>query len=191
MIPPALLWGKGRHCPRHLLRSSSFPHLRVAGGSALPQEARHAGLGDDLAWDRAALEDTWGRPRRWADWGLPCGRAVDDSASRQGKMCWMASVCFRTAENCWAQSSTVLPKSIAWETGASTKRTLSTSLVSNRLSHRWCSWTTSVDITFPKERTVTSVAHGARSVAECSFCINLESVLPWWILMPWLGVLAG
>ncbi len=47
-----------RHCPRHLLRSSSFPHLRVAGGSALPQEARHAGLGDDLAWDRAALEDT-------------------------------------------------------------------------------------------------------------------------------------
>ncbi len=28
--PPALLRGKEWRCPRHLLRSSSFPHLRVA-----------------------------------------------------------------------------------------------------------------------------------------------------------------
>ncbi len=72
-------------------------------------------------------------------------------ASCRGKMCWIASVCFCTAENCWAQSSTVSPNSPAWETRASRKLTLSTSLLSARLSHRRRSWTTSVDIAFTRD----------------------------------------
>ncbi len=50
--------------------------------------------------------------------------AVADGASRQGKMCWMTSVCFCTAENCCTLSSTLLSYSQAWETGASRKRTV-------------------------------------------------------------------
>ncbi len=38
-----------------------------AGGAALLREARRAGQGIDSAWGGAALEDTGGRPRRWAD----------------------------------------------------------------------------------------------------------------------------
>ncbi len=30
-----------------------------------------------------------------------------DGASRWGRMCWIASVCFCTTENCWAKPSTV------------------------------------------------------------------------------------
>ncbi len=98
---------------------------------------------------------------------------------------------FCTAENCWAQSSPVLPNSPAWETRASRKHTLSTLLISARLSHRWRSWPTSEDIAFPRDRAVTFVAHRARSVTERSSCINLGLVLPSCILVPWLGVLAG
>ncbi len=46
------------------------------------------------------------------------------SVKGKTKMCWMDSVCFCTAENCWAQSSTVSPNSLAWETAASRKRTV-------------------------------------------------------------------
>ncbi len=128
------------------------------GGTALLQEARRAGLGDDSAQGGAALEDAGGRPRRRADWGLARDGAVADGASCRGKMCWMASVCFCTAENSWAESSTVSPNSPAWETGG---WTLSTSLISARLSHRWHSWATSVDITFPRGRAVTFVTRRA------------------------------
>ncbi len=99
-------------------------------------------------------------------------------ASRRGKMCWIASVCFCTAENCWAQSSTVSPNSPACETRASRKLTLLTSLLSARLSHRRRSWTTSVDIAFPRDCAVTFLARSARSVAERSSCFNLGLVLP-------------
>ncbi len=68
------------------------------------------------AWGGAALEDAGGRPRRRADWGLAPGAAVD-GASRRGRMCWIASVCCCTAENCWAKPSTVSPNSPAWEMG--------------------------------------------------------------------------
>ncbi len=54
-----------------------------------------------------------------------------------GQVCWIASVCCCTAENCWAKPSTVSPNSPAWEIGASRKCALSTSLISTRLSQRW------------------------------------------------------
>ncbi len=61
-----------------------------------------------------------------------------------GQVCWIASVCCCTAENCWAKPSTVSPNSPAWEMGASRKCALSTSFISTRLSQRWRSWTTMV-----------------------------------------------
>ncbi len=82
-----------------------------------------------------------------------------------GQVCWIASVCCCTAENCWAKSSTVSPNSPAWEMGASRKRALSTSFISTRLSQRWRSWTTMVDITFQRDRTVIFGARRAKSVA--------------------------
>ncbi len=93
-------------------------------------------------------------------------------------MCWIASVCCCIAENCWAKPSTVSPNSSAWEMGASRKRALSTSFISARLSQRWCSWTTMVDIAFPRDRVVTLVTHRAKSVTVRSSCINPGSVLP-------------
>ncbi len=39
-------------------------------------------------------------------------------------------------------------------------------------------WTTSVDIAFPRDCAVTSVAHRARSVAERSSCFNLGLYYP-------------
>ncbi len=56
------------------------------------------------------------------------------------------------------------------------KRALSTSFISARLSQRWRSWTTMVDIAFPRDRAVTFVAHRVKSVAVRSSCIN-----------PWVG----
>ncbi len=88
-----------------------------------------------------------------------------DGASRQGRICC-------TAENCWAKPSTVSLNSPPWEMGASRKRALSTSFISARLSQRWRSWTTMVDIAFPRDRAVTFVARRAKSVAVRSSCIN-------------------
>ncbi len=90
-----------------------------------------------------------------------------DGASRRGRMCWIASVCCCTAENCWAKPSTVSPNSPPWEMGASRKRALSTSFISARLSQRWRSWTTMVDIAFPRDRAVTFVARRA-SQSPCA-----------------------
>ncbi len=148
-----------------------------AGGAALLREAQRTGLCVNSAWGGAALEDAGGRPRRRADRGLAPGAAVD-GASRRGRMCWIASVCCCTAENCWAKPSTVSPDSPPWEMGASRKRALSTSFISARLSQRWRSWTTMVDIAFPRDRAVTFVARRAKSVAVRSSCINPGSVLP-------------
>ncbi len=87
-------------------------------------------------------------------------------------------ICCCTAENCWAKPSTVSLNSPAWEMGASRKRALSTSFISARLSQRWCSWTTMVDIAFLRDRAVTFVTHRAKSVGVRSSCINPGSVLP-------------
>ncbi len=190
--PPALLRGKEWRCPRHLLRSSSFPHLRVClcqgrfiaslddiraswntGGATLLREARRAGL--RFSTGRSSSGGHRRAPTATSRLGLALRRS---SASRRGKMCWIASVCFCIPENYWAQSSTVSPNSQAWETRASRKLTLSTSLLSARLSHRRRSWTTSVDIAFPRDCAATSLTRRARSVAEGSSCFNLGLVLP-------------
>ncbi len=81
------------------------------------------------------------------------------------------------AQNCWAKPSTVSPNSPAWEMGASRKRAMSTSFISARLSQICRSWTTMVDIAFPRERNVTFVVRRAKSVAVRSSCINPGSVL--------------
>ncbi len=90
-------------------------------------------------------------------------------------MCWIASVCFCTTENCWAKPSTVSPNSPAWEMGASIKRTLSTSFISARLSQRWCS--TRVDIAFLMDRTV--IRRPSTSGRNYPQCICF-SALAWW-----------
>lgn len=66
-----------------------------------------------------------------------------------GQGCVLTSVCFWTAEKCWAKSSTVLLKRPAWEIGSSRKHTLSAFRISARFSQRCCSWTTRVDIAWP------------------------------------------
>ncbi len=143
------------------------------GGAALLREARRAGL--QFSTGRSSS----GGHRRAPTATSRLGLALQwSSASRRGKMCWIASVCFCTAENCWAQSSTVSPNSPAWETRALRKLNLSTSLLSARLSHRRRSWTTSVDIAFPRDCAVTSLTRRARSVTERSSCFNLGLVLP-------------
>ncbi len=82
-----------------------------------------------------------------------------------GQVCWIASVCCCTAKNCWAKPSTVSPNSPAWEMEASRKHALSTSFFSARLSQRWRSWTTMVDIAFPRDHTVTFVTRRATSAS--------------------------
>ncbi len=142
------------------------------GGAALLREAQRAGL--RFSTGRSSSGGHRRAPTATSRLGLALRRS---GASRRGKMCWIASVCFCTAENCWAQSSTVSPNSQDWETRASRKLTLSTSLLSARLSHRRRSWTTSVDIAFPRDCAATSLARRARSVAERSSCFNLGLVL--------------
>ncbi len=143
----------------------------------LPREARHAGLAKDQARGGAALEDTGGHPRQRADWGLPCG------ASRRGKISLF--------QYCWELLGTVLD-SVAEQSNLGEESFEKAYFVdfarSTRLSHRG---STSVDIAFPRDCAVTSVARRARLVAERNSCINLRLVLPSCILMPWLGVLTG
>ncbi len=133
-----------------------------AGGAALLREARRACLGVYLAWGGAALEDAGGHPRRRADRGLVPGAAVADGASRRGRMFWIASVCFCTVEDSWAKPSR--------------KHALLISFISARLSQRWHSWATMVDIAFPKA--MTFVARRANSVAVRSSCITPGLELP-------------
>ncbi len=143
------------------------------GDVALLREARRAGLAAASARGGAALEDAGGHPRQRADGGLVLGAAAAAGASRRGRMCWIASVCFCTAENCWAKPSTVSPNSPAWEMGVLHDE----SFISARSSQRWRSWTTIVDIAFPRDRAVTFIARRVRSVAVRSSCINPGSEL--------------
>ncbi len=86
----------------------------------------------------------------------PGPRAAVAGASRLGRRCWIASVSAvlpRTAGQSprWCRR-TAQP---AWEMGASRKCALSAPFISARLSQRWRSWTTMVDIAFPRDRAVT------------------------------------
>lgn len=74
------------------------------------------------------------------------------AVSCQGKICFMASVCFWTAEHCWAKSLTVSPKRPAWEMGVTRKQTFSVSFISARSNQRCRSWTSRVDIIWPRAK---------------------------------------
>ncbi len=111
---------KERRCSRRLLRKSKLQHLRVARVRAASSTSwtiwglggtrgRHSPARGSThrprcrsAWGGQlwrTQEDAGGRPRRWADWGLAPGAAVD-GASRWGMMCWLprsAAVPPRTA----------------------------------------------------------------------------------------------
>ncbi len=110
--------------------------------------------------------------------GLQPAVGLETAADRRGRMWRNASVCFCAAENCWAKSSTASPNRPAWEIGESRKRCLSDSLISAKVSHRWRSWTTNVDIVWPRARAVTFVALSARSVAVRSSCNTPGSASP-------------
>ncbi len=128
IILPALLRVKERHCSRRLLRKSKLQHLRVAC-------VRAALL---TSWPRCRFSLGWsslggcrraptatGRmrtgllsstvPSTAGQRSAPLLGAAVVSASRRGSMCWIASVCCCTSENCWAKPSTVSPNSPAWE----------------------------------------------------------------------------
>ncbi len=60
---------------------------------------------------RPGAEQLWRAAHGDGDWGLAPGAAVD-GVSRRGRMCWIASVCCCTAENCWAKPSTVSPTAL-------------------------------------------------------------------------------
>ncbi len=197
ILHPALLRGK-EWCYRHLLKSR-IPRLRVArprddaypGTSQAWQGRRRAaplscGQLHAAAIVKAAvvaeLERRW-RPQEGAFGdeqaeGLQPAVGLKTAANRRGRMWRNASVCFCAAENCWAKSSTASPNRPAWEIGESRKRCLSDSLISAKVSHRWRSWTTNVDIVWPRARAVTFVALSARSVAVRSSCNTPGSASP-------------
>ncbi len=100
--PPALLRGKEWRCPRHLLKSSSLLHLWVArvrvallppwtisgpaGTRGVPRSRERldsAGLGDDSAWEGAALGGHRRVPMATSRLGLALWRS---GASCRGKM---------------------------------------------------------------------------------------------------------
>ncbi len=151
-----------------------------AGCAGLLRPAPRCGRSEGCCCGRAGaeVETAGGRPRRRADGGAAAGGEVETAANRRGKMWRNASVCFCAAENCWAKSSTASPNRPAWEIGESRKRCLSDYLISAKVSHRWRSWTTNVDIVWPRARTVTFVALSARSVAVRSSCNTPGSASP-------------
>ncbi len=153
---------------------------------------------------KAELERRW-RPQEGAFGdeqaeGLQPAVGLETAADRRGRMWRNASVCFCAAENCWAKSSTASPNRPAWEIGESRKRCLSDSLISAKVSHRWRSWTTNVDIVWPRARAVTFVALSARSVAVRSSCNTPGSASPscscfnalaWWTCRRAMACRAG
>ncbi len=163
ILLPALHQGKERRCSRRLLRKSKFQHLWVARvRAALSTSWTTWGLAGTRGGRRSPARGSTRRPRyRFGlGWSSSGGRRRAPTATgrlRPGpggsggwcitpeQVCWIASVCCCTAENCWAKPSTVSPNSPAWEMGASRKRALSTSFISTRLSQRWRSWTTMVE----------------------------------------------
>ncbi len=122
--PPALLRGKEWRCPPEIEQLPTSPGCLCqgrfiaslddieaswnTGGAALLREARRAGL--RFSTGRSSSGGHRRAPTATSRLGLALRQS---GASRRGKMCWIASVCFCTAENCWAQSSTVSPNSQA------------------------------------------------------------------------------
>ncbi len=167
---------QGRRLPWHFTGLAGAE----AGCAAFLRPAPCCGHCEGCCCGRAGaeVEAAGGRLRRRAGGGAAAGGGVETAADRRGRMWRNASVCFCAAENCWAKSSTASPNRPAWEIGESRKRCLSDSLISAKVSHRWRSWTTNVDIVWPRARAMTSVALSARSVAVRSSCNTPGSASP-------------
>ncbi len=195
ILLPALHQGKERRCFRRLLRKSKFQHLRVA-------RVRAASSTSWTTWGLAGMREV---PLSCERLDAPAKVSIRPGAEQLWRMQegahgngqteawprgqqWMvhhagAGVLDRLGlllyrRELLGKPSMVSLNSPAWEMGASRKCASSTSLISTRLSQRWRSWTTMVDIAFPRDRAVTFVARRAKSVAVHSSCINFGSVLP-------------
>ncbi len=183
ILLPALHQGKGWRCSRRLLRKK-IPNSNISGLRQSPGCIFLVDLGP--GWDAGGAAPARGstrRPRYRFGLGQSSSRGRKRAPTATGRLrpgpggtggccitpgqvCWITSVCCCTAENCWAKPSTVSPNSPAWEMGALRKCALSTSFISTRLSQRWRSWTTMVDIAFPRDRTVTFGARRVKSVVD-------------------------
>ncbi len=114
--------------------------------------AETAGAGFAGCWVGAVLG------RLWAAAGL----------ERLGRKCRIACDAFCASVKRSANPSTAGPKRPLGEIGASRKETLSASLISVSVSHRWRSSTTRLAIDLPMAWVVVLVARKARSVALLS-----------------------
>ncbi len=196
ILLPALHRGKERRCSRRLLRKSKLQHLRVArvraasstswttwglaGTRGVPLSCERLDApayvsirpGAERLWRTQegahgdGQTEAWPRGQRWMvhHAGAGCAGSPRSAAVPPRTAGRSPRRCRRTA----------LPG--RW--GRRGKRALSTSFISARLSQRWRSWTTMVDIAFPRDRAVTFVARRAKSVTVRSSCINPGSVLP-------------
>ncbi len=183
IIHPALLWGRSGAVTISR-RAGSIDSGSPVSGTPLAlalyglvlSPAPRCGRCESYCCCRAGaeVEVAGRRPWRRADGGSAAGGKVEIAADRRCRTCQNASVCFCTAENCWKKSSTISPSGPAWEIGESKERCLSVSLISAKVSHRWHSWTTNVDIVCPRARAGTFVALKARSVAVRSSCISFR-----------------
>ncbi len=100
-----------------------------------------------------------------------------DGSSRRGRMCWIASVCCCTAENCWEALDGVAEQPSLGDGGVEKACLVDVlhlcqvepemALLDHHGGHR-----------LPRDRAVTFVARRAKSVAVRSSCNNPGSVLP-------------
>ncbi len=181
ILPLPSLRGKEWRCPRHLMRSSSFPHLRVAcvqgrfiaslddSGPAGTQGRRAPARGSTRRptiqhGAEAALEDTGGRPRRQSRMVLLCGGAVHHAGARCVASVWvwycrelLGTVLDSVAEQSSLGDESVEKAPLVDFAPLSQGRALDGALG----PHLW-----------------TSPSRRARSVAERSSCFNLGLVLP-------------
>ncbi len=132
------------HRVQHYLGSGPW---RFGGGWRLAERERPRGC-----WVGAVLG------RLWAAAGL----------ERLGRKCRIACDPFCASVKRSADPSTAGPKRPLGEIGASRKETLSASLISVSVSHRWRSSTTRLAIDLPMAWAVVLVARKARSVALLS-----------------------
>ncbi len=181
ILLPTLHQGKERRCSRHLLRKSKFQHLPVARVRAASTTSWTTwGLtgtrGEPLSCERLdALAKVSIRPGAEQLWRTQEGTHGDGQTEAwpRGQR-WMVHHAGAGVLDCLGlllYCRELLGKALddvaeqpCLGDGASRKRALSTSFISARLSQRWRSWTTMVDIAFPKDRIVTFVARRAKSV---------------------------
>ncbi len=64
-----------------------------------------------------------GPPSATSRLGAVTGGRVEAAAARQGRTCWIASVCSYATENCWAMLPVASPKRPVWDTGTLRNRT--------------------------------------------------------------------